>query len=169
MNRNRLSKALLSVLCLIIAAAAVIGFAGCGKKQETPPATTTGEAQNTTPAADATTAEAATDAVTEEAKNVLGEGATVFTFSVTDKDGNTKAFEVHTDEKTVGAALLKVGIIAGDTTQYGLYVKTVDGITLDYATDGMYWAFYVGGAYASTGVDSTDVKSGEVYEFRAAK
>jgi len=169
MNRNRLSKALFLILCLIVAAAAVIGLAGCKNKQETTPAATSEITQSITDAPDATTSEVMTEAATEETKNVLGEGATVFTFNVTDKDGNTKSFEVHTDETTVGAALLKVGIIAGDTTQYGLYVKTVDGITLDYDTDKMYWAFYVGGAYASTGVDSTNVQAGEVYEFRAAK
>ncbi len=166
-----MQKALFLILCLMIAAAALISFAGCGKTDEPAPAGTTAVADNTTAAENTTEAETEAtqpaESETGNASNVLGEGATVFEFRVTGTDGQTKTFEIRTDEKTVGAALLKVGIVAGDTTQYGLYVKTVDGVTLDYEKDKKYWAFYVNGAYASSGVDSTDVKSGEVYEFRA--
>lgn len=49
---------------------------------------------------------------------------------------------------TVGKALLDQGVIAGEDSSYGLYVKTVNGTTLDYDTDGMYWAFYINGEYA---------------------
>ena len=61
------------------------------------------------------------------------------------------------------------GVIAGEDSSYGLYVKTVNGITLDYDTDGMYWAFYINGEYAQTGVDATGVEDGAVYAFRAGK
>ena len=54
-------------------------------------------------------------------------------------------------------------------SSYGLYVKTVNGITLDYDTDGMYWAFYINGEYVQTGVDATGVEDGAVYAFRAEK
>ena len=40
---------------------------------------------------------------------------------------------------------------------------------LDYDTDGMYWAFYINGEYAQTGVDATGVEDGAVYAFRAEK
>ena len=76
-------------------------------------------------------------------------------------------FEIHTDEKTVGAALLSLGLIAGEDSEYGLYVKTVNGVTVDYDTDGKYWAFYVDGEYAATGVDSTDIAAGATYTFKA--
>ena len=68
-----------------------------------------------------------------------------------------------------GKALLDQGVIAGEDSSYGLYVKTVNGITLDYDTDGMYWAFYINGEYAQTGVDATGVEDGAVYAFRAEK
>ena len=71
-----------------------------------------------------------------------------------------------TDEKTVGAALQKLGLIAGDDSEYGLYVKTVNGVTVDYDKDGKYWAFYIDGEYAQTGVDSTDVTAGSTYTFK---
>ena len=166
-----MQKALFAILCLMIAAAALICSAGCGKTDEPAPADNTAAADNTTAAENTedeqTEATQPAESETDSANNVLGEGATVFEFKVTGLDGQTRTFEIHTDEKTVGAALLKVGIIAGDNSQYGLYVKTVDGVTLDYEKDKKYWAFYVNGAYASSGVDSTDVKAGEVYEFKA--
>lgn len=115
---------------------------------------------NTTPAPE-------TDASTVQsgAVQTFGTGNTVFSFSVTDLDGKTVRYEIHTDEKTVGSALEKVGLISGAD---GLY-DTVDGKTLDYSKDHAYWAFYENGKYAMTGADVTAVKSGTVYEFKAEK
>lgn len=79
------------------------------------------------------------------------------------------AFTVNTDEETVGAALLKLGVIAGDDSEYGLYVKTVNGETADYDTDGTYWGFYINGEYAMTGVDATTLEAGATYAFRVEK
>ena len=101
--------------------------------------------------------------------NILGEGNTVFQFTVVDLDGSSESFEVHTDETTVGAALLKLEMIEGEEGPYGLYVKTVNGTTLDYEADGAYWAFYVNDAYAMSGVDTTEIKEGESYAFKAEK
>ena len=89
--------------------------------------------------------------------------------TVTDKDGNSKKFTVKTDSKTVGEALQAVEIIHGDMGDYGLYVKEVNGIVADYDIDGTYWAFYVDGAYAMSGVDTTDVVAGSNYEFKVEK
>lgn len=89
-----------------------------------------------------------------------------FTFVVVDGAGNEKSFQIDTEEKTVGAALLKEGLIEGDSGEYGLYVKTVNGITADYEKDGTYWAFYINGEYAMTGVDATEITAGEIYSFR---
>lgn len=96
----------------------------------------------------------------------IGEGSTVFSFTVTDQDGNETLFEVHTDKETVGDALLELGMIEGDEGEYGLYVKTVNGITADYDADGVYWAFYINDEYAMTGVDSTTITEGDRYAFR---
>ena len=98
---------------------------------------------------------------------VKGEGNTVFPFTVVDPDGKETAYEIHTDKTVVGEALLDVHLIAGEESEYGLYVKTVDGITLDYDADGKYWAFYVNGEYAMSGVDTTEIKEGETYMFKA--
>ena len=117
-------------------------------------------------AKEATPTEAA-DLTFDTAETDFGTGASAFTFEVTNTEGTTKSFTVHTDETVVGKALLDAGLIAGEDSDYGLYVKTVMGITLDYDTDGKYWAFYVDGAYAATGVDQTDLTAGSTYAFRA--
>ena len=105
----------------------------------------------------------------ENKDNVLGEGQTKFIFVVVDKDGNETNFEIYTDKETVRDALLEVDLIAGEEREYGLYVKTVNGITADYDADQTYWAFYVNGKYATAGVDSTAVKEGETYSFKVEK
>ena len=92
-----------------------------------------------------------------------------FTFKVTDADGKETDFAISTDKKTVGEALLEKNLIAGDESDYGLYVKTVNGVTLDYDKDGMYWAFYENGQYAAKGVDSTEITAGAEYAFKAEK
>lgn len=105
----------------------------------------------------------------ENTPTVLGEGKLSFDFSVTYKDGKTDYFTINTDKTTVGEALLELNLIAGEDSQYGLYVKTVNGETLDYDTDKMYWAFYENDAYAAAGVDTTEIKAGTTYAFKASK
>ena len=90
-----------------------------------------------------------------------------FTVVVTDPEGTETTFDVSTDKETVGEAVLEEGLIAGEDSDYGLYVTTVNGITLDWEKDQMYWAFYIDGEYAQTGVDSTNVAEGTVYSFKA--
>lgn len=97
----------------------------------------------------------------------VGEGQTVFDFTVVDAEGNTKHYKVSTDKKTVGEALVDAELISGENGAYGLYVKTVVGTTYDYEKDGKYWAFYANGKLSPTGVDMTDITQGTAYAFKA--
>ena len=63
----------------------------------------------------------------------------------------------------------ELNLIAGDESEYGLYVKQVNGITADYDVDQTYWAFYINGEMAMTGVDTTDVEAGATYSFKVEK
>ncbi len=99
----------------------------------------------------------------------IGEGEKEFIFSVTGKDGETESFLIKTDEKTVGQALLNLGIIEGEDGPYGLFVKTVNGERADYDKDKVYWAFYIDGEYATSSVDKTDIDEGKVYAFKVTK
>ena len=92
-----------------------------------------------------------------------------FVFKVVDLDGSEKSFDIKTDATTVGEALLAEKLIAGEVGDYGLMVDTVNGIKYDYNADGAYWAFYVNGEYAMSGVDSTDIVDGTTYSFVATK
>lgn len=166
METSSLVRKLASVLCIALFAAAALCTAGCddGKNGDQ------GSASTSTPAATQGQGEAAAPANgTFEDGATLGEGATQFTFTVVDADGNETTATVNTDAKTLGEALLDLGVIAGDDGDYGLYVKTVNGQTLDYDKDGAYWALYVGDQYATTGVDSTELEPGETYSFKAEK
>ena len=89
-----------------------------------------------------------------------------FTFEVVFADGSTKSYDITTEKRTVGEALIDEGLIAGEEGTYGLYVKTVCGETYDYEEDGKYWAFYINGEYGMTGVDKTDVEDGAIYSFK---
>ena len=92
---------------------------------------------------------------------------TAFTVVVTDPEGKETTFQIKTAAKTVGEALLAEGLIAGEPSDYGLYITTVNGITLDWEKDGKYWAFYINGEYAQTGADSTEIEADATYAFKA--
>lgn len=98
-----------------------------------------------------------------------GKGNTSFALVVTDMDAKTTNVTIKTDKTTVGAALLELGIIDGDPSDWGLYVTTVNGIVLDWDKDQAYWAFYIGDEYAMTGVDATDITAGTTYALVATK
>ena len=106
---------------------------------------------------------------TTQEPTVLGEGATVFMFTVVDGEGKETLFEIHTDKTIVGEALLELQLIEGEEDQYGLYVKKVNGITADYNVTGTYWAFYVNGQYAMSGVDTTEIKEGDTYMMKVSR
>jgi hypothetical protein len=148
MKNFSMKKILSLVVATVLLAAMVLGATSCDKTvDEETPATTT--------------------AASEAAKPIeIGEGATAFTFEITHMDGSQKVYAVKTDAETVGEALVALGLIAGENGAYGLYVKTVDGETVDYDTHQKYWAFYENGAMAMNGVDKTNVVAGAVYAFR---
>ena len=98
----------------------------------------------------------------------LGTGAQTITVEVVVEE-KTVTFTVNTDKETVGDALLEHELIAGDASEYGLYVKKVNGITADYDVDKSYWAFYINGEYAMTGVDTTAIDVDAKYQLAYAK
>lgn len=181
MKQTSMVLRLLSLLlCVVLIAAMALTTVGCGTDTDTGDATATetgDQEKPETPDSGATgsTAESATDPAAESgtadpsAPIEKGTGATTFTFVVTLADGATTTYTIHTDKKTVGAALLELELIAGEESTYGLYVKTVQGVTADYDTDKTYWAFYIDGEYAMTGVDQTDIKAGATYAFKIEK
>ncbi len=158
MKKNSLLKPWFSVvLCLVLTAAMALTMTGCV------------DGNNTTTTTTATTTAAVTTTTTMSGPTELGRGEMRFLFTVADGEGNTTEFAILTDEVMVGTALQNLDLIDGTMGDYGLYVKTVNGITVDYDKDGAYWAFYINGEYAVSGVDTTPVTDGATYAFKVEK
>lgn len=149
MQTKKLTRVLSVILCIALLAAAALTLTGCQKTPEPAPTVSA-----FTPVSDGA---------------VLGKGQTQFSLTIADLSGAETHVTVNTDEKTVGAALLALSLISGEEGQYGLYVKSVNGITADYDKDQTYWAFYLGEDYASAGVDQTDITPGASYALRVSK
>ena len=154
---NKKCKLLSVFLCVVLIAAMALFTTACdgnyilnllGYAQETTAETTSGNVKEGTEAPVAKKA---------------------FTFIVVDKNGNETTFNISTDKTTVGEALLAEGLIEGEAGAYGLYVKKVNGIVADYEIDQTYWAFYINGEYAFTGVDATPIEDGTTYSFKVEK
>ena len=93
----------------------------------------------------------------------FGKGETTVQVEVKAEEQSV-TFTINTDKKTLGEALIEHELISGEESQYGLYVKFVNGIEADYDKDQTYWAFYKNGEYMMSGVDTTEISDGEHYE-----
>ncbi|MBQ9108757.1 MAG: DUF4430 domain-containing protein [Oscillospiraceae bacterium] len=145
MKMTRIQKPLSLVLCLVLVAAMALCATGCGKSHDTPRPLLYAE------------------------DCALGQGATQFELTVADAEGSEVVFDISTDQTTVGAALQELELIEGKEGDYGLYVKSVNGIIADYDLNGTYWAFYINGEYAMSGVDVTEIEEGAAYALRVEK
>lgn len=162
MKTKSFKKFLSFILCLILIAASVSAFSGCSDENDKTAGTT-----KTPDTSETETVFDDGDFRTEE--KTVGSGSKTIILTVDDGTNVTKVFTVLTDEEKVGKALLDLGLISGEEGAFGLYVKTVDGVTMDYETQGLYWALYEGDKYASAGIDSLDVTDGMKISLRAEK
>ena len=137
-----MKKAFKSVLSVALVLVCLLGFASC--KEETPDAG--GLWANAT--------------YTEDTE--LGNGAKTVAVEI-EAEGKTVKFTVRTDKNTVGEALLEHGLIDGENGDFGIYIKTANGILADYDVDQHYWAVYVGDEMAMTGVDSIEIDESVTY------
>ena len=78
-------------------------------------------------------------------------------------------FTIHTDESILGDALLAHELVEGEDSDFGLYIKKVNGMLADYDVDQTYWGFYQNGEYMMTGVDTTEFADGDQYELVRTK
>ena len=162
---NNFFRALSLLLCLLTVAGL---FAACKIIISVPPAGTF--APPTADEAPATKAPSTTEVATDEAApEVRGTGAVSFCLTVTDLDGTQKEFVVKTDKKNVADALVEVGLVSGENSEYGLYIKVVNGITADYGVDGSYWSLLVNGEMSMVGASSVLVTEGLRVELKKTK
>ena len=90
------------------------------------------------------------------------EGAKALTITVVHGDGSEKAFDVHTDQEYLEGALLENEIVADNQTEYGLYILTADGETVDERNQ--EWWCITKGELLMTGAGETAISDGEHYE-----
>lgn len=161
-----------TIIALILAAFCILSLASCGNTEEI---TTEAPAVDTTASTENNITENGlsedagvwTDAIYTYNKD-FGEGAKTVICEVK-AENKTVTFTVKTDKETVGEALIENGIIEGDEGPYGLYIKKVNGITADYDINQCYWAFYIDGEMAMTGVDGTTITEGAIYQLVYSK
>lgn len=94
-----------------------------------------------------------------------GSGETQFYLDIA-FESDEKHYDVHTNQKTVGAALEELKIIKGEQGPYGMYISSVEGEEHVYENGGKYWAFYEDGQYASKGIDLTEIENGKTYALK---
>ena len=156
------SKSLVCLLLVLLLAAAAL--TGCAQNSNASTEAPKTEAQTEAPKTDAPKTEGQTEAPETEVQE-LGEGSSLFYLEVSFADGGTASYAIHTDAETVGAALTELELIEGENGMY----TTVCGNTLDWDADHMYWAFYIDGDYASTGLDDTVISPEAHYALTATE
>ncbi|HKM21681.1 MAG TPA: hypothetical protein VJZ01_06540 [Lachnospiraceae bacterium] len=90
-------------------------------------------------------------------------GSKEITLTVVHADASSKEFDIATDEEYLRGALEQEGLIAGNEGEFGLYVLTVDGETVDEANE-EWWCLTKGGETHMLGVDDTPIEDGDQYE-----
>lgn len=80
------------------------------------------------------------------------------------QDGTEKHLPYSTDCEFLSELLLEKELVTGyESQEFGFTIESVDGITLDWATDGAYWALYVGDEYATESAAGIVLTDGGIY------
>lgn len=91
------------------------------------------------------------------------EGSKSVTIEIVQADGNTKTYNVKTDEEYLDKVLVSEGLIEESNIVSGMF-DTVLGETASWEKDQAYWAFYINGEYATAGICDTVVEDGVTYK-----
>ena len=94
--------------------------------------------------------------------NVLGTGDLAFKLEIVDDKGESKIYNIKTDESTVGDALVGVDLIPAEQKPF---FSTLDGITAEWEPNENWWAFYIKGEMAVIGAFDAEIEEGAEYKF----
>ena len=81
------------------------------------------------------------ESATYTQNQTFGEGKTTIEVEVKAEEKSV-TFTINTDKENLADALLEHKLVDGDDSQYGLYIKKVNGILADYDVDKAYWGLY---------------------------
>ena len=90
-------------------------------------------------------------------------GGKSFTVMVTHGDNSEKVFQYTTQAEKLGSYLETQGLIESEGADDGMF-HTVDGEKADWNENQSYWAFYIDGEYAMTGIYDTVIADGCAYK-----
>ena len=95
-------------------------------------------------------------------------GLKSITLEVIDNNGTSTVYDANTDAEFLAQVFDEIDglIVEGDSSEYGLFITTVNGLTADYNTDGAYWAIYVNGDYGMYGADSQPVADQDAFTLK---
>ncbi len=91
------------------------------------------------------------------------QGAKTITVTVVHKDKTEKTFTYHTDEEFLDKVLIAEKLIGGYEDQYGFVVEKVDGEEAKWQNN-VFWALYIGGQQATTGISQVVVTDGAAFK-----
>ena len=160
MKTKRILRAFVGlILCLVVA----LSISACDKKgYETP------EKPDRSTADQAKVADPLWETATYLEDVTLGEGdKTIYVKVEAGKQSITVT--LNTDAQNLEDALKSVNLVDGEESEFGLYIKVVNGIVADYDVDKAYWGMFKDGEYLLEGANKTEISSGEHYELVRTK
>ncbi len=101
-------------------------------------------------------------------------GSKAYTLEVVDDTSGSRSYEGHTDAEYLRGLMEELQekedfSFAGEESQYGLFLQTVNGVTADYDKDGAYWSILVNGEYGQYGIDTQPVSDGDHFSLIYAR
>lgn len=91
------------------------------------------------------------------------EGEKNISITVVHSDLSEKVFDISTDAENLEEVLIGEKIVEDNQTEYGLYILTADGETVDESKS-QWWCITKGGENLYTGAADTVIAEGDEYE-----
>lgn len=101
--------------------------------------------------------------IAKQSKANTTEGTKNITVEVIMADESSKSYEIKTDEEFLRGALDQENLIEGSESEYGFFVLTVDGYTVNDENQ-EWWALSKDGESLMTGVNDTPISDGDHFE-----
>lgn len=160
---NKQTKTTARGLSLLLGLLLVLGlFSGCAGAEGS--SASSGAASGSAVSSAASPAADSPSSVADGSSSEVSASTKTIALQVVHKDGSKKDFTITTEAENLRAALEQEKLVEGEESEFGLFVKTVDGETVNDA-DQEWWCLTKGGEMWNNGVDTTEISDGDAYEF----